>query len=112
MCIRDRSQQEHGAARQQLTTELHSLRQQLTQAQQETTQVRQVVVLMRQEHDEQMHLLQCDLAQAQQKLLTDDAPVVDIGGRRYTTRQLAQAFETSETSVRRKLAQIGKDTLR
>ncbi len=82
------------------------LRQQLTQAQQETTQARQAALMLRQEHAQQIMTVRQEVTQAAQQQLTDDAPTIVVAGRRYTTRQLAVVFDISESSVRRKLAQI------
>ena len=82
------------------------LRQALTQRQQEVAQARQALLLLRQEYDQQIITLRQQLTHTAQQALTDDATTITVAGRRYTTRQIATIFEISESSVRRKLAQI------
>ena len=86
--------------------EVAELRQALTQRQQEVAQARQALLLLRQEYDQQIITLRQQQAHAAQQALTDDAATITVAGRRYTTRQLAIVFDVSESSVRRKLAQI------
>ena len=86
--------------------EVAELRQALTQRQQEVAQARQALLLLRQEYDQQIITLRQQQAHAAQQALTDDATTITVAGRRYTTRQIATIFEISESSVRRKLAQI------
>ena len=86
--------------------EVAELRQALINRQQEVAQAQQMALRLRQEHDQQIITLRQQLTHAAHQALTDDATTITVAGRRYTTRQIATIFEISESSVRRKLAQI------
>lgn len=81
-------------------------RMQRMQRQQEVAQAQQMALRLRQEYDQQIVTLRQQLTHTAQQALTDDATTITVAGRRYTTRQIATIFEISESSVRRKLAQI------
>ena len=86
--------------------EVAELRQALINRQQEVAQAQQMALLLRQEYEQQIVTLRQQLTHTAQQALTDDATTITVAGRRYTTRQIATIFEISESSVRRKLAQI------